>query len=136
MFLPLDPSSGLPIFRQIMEQVRRMLAAGTLRPGERLDSVRELAGRLQVNPLTVGKAYQQLEREGLIEMRRGLGMFVTARSGDDRAQQQAVERTAQRLAVEALQAGLTPRQTHALLTVALAALDATPVRHKETQHGR
>ena len=136
MFLPLDPSSGLPIFRQIMEQVRRMLAAGTLRPGERLDSVRDLAARLQVNPLTVGKAYQQLEREGLIEMRRGLGMFVAARSGDDRAQQQAVERTAQRLAVEAAQAGLTPRQTHALLADALAALDAPPVRHKETQHGR
>ena len=76
MFLPVDPSSGLPVYRQITDQVRRMLVSGRLAPGERLPSIRDLAVQLRINPLTVGRAYGDLEREGLIEMRRGLGMYV------------------------------------------------------------
>jgi GntR family transcriptional regulator len=76
MFLPIDPSSGLPVYRQIMEQVRRMVVAGRLGAGEKLPSVRDLALTLGINPLTVGKAYGELERDGVVEMRRGLGVFV------------------------------------------------------------
>src|SRR3954462_5683590 len=76
MFLPIDPSSGLPIYRQIFDQVRRMIAAGSLKTGDRLMSVRELSSTLAINPLTVTKAYGELEREGLVEMKRGLGVYV------------------------------------------------------------
>ena len=76
MFIPIDPSSGLPIYRQIMDQLRRMIASGALQPGDRVPSVRDLSASLRINHLTVGKAYGELEREGLLEKRRGLGVFV------------------------------------------------------------
>ena len=78
MFLSVDPSSGLPVYRQIMDQVRRMIVAGRLTPGDKIPSIRELAATLQINALTVGKAYSELEHDGTLEMRRGLGMFVRA----------------------------------------------------------
>jgi len=70
------PSSGVPIYRQLMEQVRAQMAGGAVRPGEMLPSVRQVAEDLQVNPMTVSKAYSLLEREGLIELVRGQGMRV------------------------------------------------------------
>ena len=119
MFLPLDTSSGLPIYRQIMDQVRRMVASGLLRPGEKLDSVRDLSATLGINSLTVAKAYQELEREGVIEMRRGLGMFVGAAKGltgtSKSARKLAVQATADRFVVEALQAGLTRKEALSLI---------------------
>lgn len=77
MWLHIDPRSGLPIYRQIVEQIRRARAAGSLLSGDRLPSVRELAEKVVVNPNTVAKAYRELEREGVIETRRGIGTFVT-----------------------------------------------------------
>jgi GntR family transcriptional regulator len=143
MFLPLDPSSGIPLFRQIGEQVRRMIAAGTLRPGDKLESVRDLAATLQINPLTVGKAYQELEREGIVEMRRGLGMFVAARpaaaGAANEIARRAVERTVERLALEATQAGLGPRETAQMVTDAFRRLRLpapAPARTTIEQKGR
>lgn len=78
MFDSVDPKSGLPIYLQIAEQVRRSVAAGLLSPGDQLPSVRELATRLLVNPNTVAKVYRDLERDGLLETRRGQGTFVAA----------------------------------------------------------
>lgn len=78
MFDSVDPKSGLPIYLQITEQIRRNVAAGILLPGDQLPSVRELATRLLVNPNTVGKVYRDLERDGLLETRRGQGTFVSA----------------------------------------------------------
>jgi GntR family transcriptional regulator len=115
MFLPIDPSSGLPVYRQIMEQVQRMIVAGRLPAGERLPSVRDLAATLGINPLTVGKAYGELERGGAIEMRRGLGMFVRAARPDlpgGRGETPSgVAAAARRLVLEAAQAGMTMTQT-------------------------
>jgi GntR family transcriptional regulator len=113
VFLPIDPSSGLPVYRQIMDQVRRMIVAGRLQPGERLPSIRELATSLQLNPLTVGRAYGELERSRVIEMRRGLGMFVRPPASADPADPvpASVEHAARRLALEAAQAGLTRART-------------------------
>lgn len=71
----LDMAAG-PIYLQIAHHVRRALARGVLRPGDRLPSARELAQRLKVNPNTVIHAYAQLEREGMIETKRGLGTFI------------------------------------------------------------
>jgi len=72
-----DPHSAIPIFEQIVNHVRGALAAGVYRPGEPIPSLRVMARTLTVNPNTVQRAFEQLEREGLIEARKGLGMFVT-----------------------------------------------------------
>lgn len=76
MILELDHHSGVPIYRQLMEQVRRQIVGGQLPEGEKLVSVRELAKRLNVNPMTVSKAYTMLEMEGILQRRRGVGLFV------------------------------------------------------------
>lgn len=71
----LDPSR--PLYEQFVEQVRAMIAKGELESGTRLPSVREAAGSLRVNPTTIMKTYQELERLGLIVTHRGQGTFVT-----------------------------------------------------------
>jgi len=71
--------SSEPIYRQLVEQVRRLVAGGQLAAGDNLPSVREVAQALAVNPMTVSKAYGLLEMEGVLVRRRGLGMAVAAR---------------------------------------------------------
>jgi GntR family transcriptional regulator len=65
-----------PIYRQLVEQVRRLSAGGQLQPGDAMPSVREIAQALALNPMTVSKAYSLLEMEGVLARRRGLGMVV------------------------------------------------------------
>ena len=72
----LDPNSGVPIYRQIQDQVRYGIASGRLRPGEQLPTVRALAVDLSVNPNTVIKAYTELERQGVLTTEQGSGTFV------------------------------------------------------------
>ena len=72
-----NPSSGVPIYLQLMEQVRHAVETGALRPGEQLPSIRPLAEELVINPNTVAKAYRELEHEGVIELRQGAGAFVS-----------------------------------------------------------
>jgi GntR family transcriptional regulator len=74
--LHLHHDSEIPIYRQIVRQVSDGLAGGALKPGDRLPSHRELAGQLAIAPLTVKKAYDTLERQGLIHTQRGRGTFV------------------------------------------------------------
>ena len=76
MFLQLNPQSGLPLYRQILRQLQERIGSGQLAPGAQLPSVRDFSAELHVNPLTIGKVYQILEREGLVEFRRGQGTFV------------------------------------------------------------
>jgi GntR family transcriptional regulator len=71
-----DPRSGVPIYLQITEQVKRMVALGSLAPGEQLPTVKALALQLTVNPNTVARAYRDLEREHVIETSPGRGSFV------------------------------------------------------------
>src|SRR6266567_3208496 len=73
------PASGLPIYRQLIDQVRRHVATGRLPAGDYLPSVRQVALELEVNPMTVSKAYSLLEREGVVELVRGQGMRVNHR---------------------------------------------------------
>ncbi len=80
MFFPPNPSSGVPVYRQLIDQVRHAIETGALRPGEQLPGTRKVAEDLVMNPNTVAKAYQELEHQGVIEMRKGLGAFV-ARDG-------------------------------------------------------
>jgi GntR family transcriptional regulator len=74
-------NSDVPIYRQLVEQVRRAAASGRLLPGERLPSVRTLAEQLAVNPMTVSKAYNLLEQEGVLYRQRGIGMVLQDDSG-------------------------------------------------------
>jgi GntR family transcriptional regulator len=77
----LNPNSGIPIYRQLIEQVRRMVSSGQLQPGNELPSVRELAVNHAVNPMTISKAYSLLEAEGLLERQRGKAMTIAAQHG-------------------------------------------------------
>jgi GntR family transcriptional regulator len=78
MFI-LRPHSGVPIYRQLLEQIRRMAASGRLPPGTALPSIRELAVEHAINPMTVSKVYSLLEAEGLLERHRGKPMTIAAR---------------------------------------------------------
>jgi GntR family transcriptional regulator len=82
MDLQIDTASRIPIYRQLADQVRNGIARGRLDAGQRLPSVRELSRQLVINPNTVAKVYTELEREGLLITRPGLGVFV-AQSGTD-----------------------------------------------------
>ncbi len=78
MNIRVRPDSQVPIYEQIMSQFVFAIAAGDVQPGERILSVRELAAELVVNPNTVVRAYQELERDGMITSKRGMGMEVAA----------------------------------------------------------
>jgi len=78
MRFSIQPSSPEPIYKQIVEQVRRMVAGAQLHAGDELPSVRAVAVEHSINPMTVSKAYSLLEAEGVLERRRGLGMVVAA----------------------------------------------------------
>jgi GntR family transcriptional regulator len=88
----LNPQSGTPIYRQLVEQITRLIAGGQLAAGAELPSVRELAQLHAVNPMTISKAYALLESEGLLERQRGKPMRVAARR---RGQAPLVQRLAQ-----------------------------------------
>lgn len=102
----LDMNAG-PIFLQIAQNVRRALARGDLSAGEKLSSARELAQELSVNPNTVVHAYAQLEREGVIETRRGLGTFVREDAPVGTMQDELLNTAAQRYADEARRLGVS-----------------------------
>lgn len=76
--LTVDPRSGVPIYLQIIEQIKRSIALGVLRTGEQLPTVKQLALDLTVNPNTVARAYRELEREAVIETATGRGSFIRA----------------------------------------------------------
>jgi GntR family transcriptional regulator len=81
MLLRPNPSLGVPIYLQLMEQVKHAIETGALRPGEQLPGIRPLAEELVINPNTVAKAYRELEHEGVIELRHGAGAFVSGQAG-------------------------------------------------------
>jgi GntR family transcriptional regulator len=123
-FPKIQPADPVPVWKQIEEGVRRLVAGGQLGPGSLVPSVRDLAVELRVNPATVAKAYQGLVTEGLLQMRRGEGTFVAdrlpARSGA-RAER-AIRDAAGRFAAAALTAGLSAKEAHEALSEALAEL--------------
>jgi GntR family transcriptional regulator len=76
----IDPKSSIPIFVQIMDQIKHLIASGVLQPGQQLPTIRELAVSLTVNLHTVAHAYAELEKEGLLTIQRGRGTFVSERN--------------------------------------------------------
>lgn len=90
----LQPSSGVPIYRQLIEQVRRMVASGQLTPGTELPSVREVAAEYTVNPTTISKAYSLLETEGLLQRNRGKPMTIASARRNQNGVAQRLEQVA------------------------------------------
>jgi len=105
MLFFVDPHSGVPIFRQLMDQVRTHVAGGVLAPGDEMPSIRSLSVPLGVNPMTISKAYNLLVHEGILERRPGLPLVVADQGADalaDRRREQlaAVLRPAAQLALK------------------------------------
>jgi GntR family transcriptional regulator len=78
MEIKIDPADGVPIYRQIVNQIRYSVASGLLQPGDELPTIRAFALRLKVTPNTIVKAYEELESAGIVQMRHGSGTFVSA----------------------------------------------------------
>ena len=107
MLVNLDPADARPLYLQIMDEVRRALVLGTLQAEDPVPSVRELAAELVVNPRTVSQAYRELEREGVLYVRRGQGTFVASGAKADRGEQLALARAvAKRALLDARRNGL------------------------------
>jgi GntR family transcriptional regulator len=85
----IDPRSGVPIYLQLIEQIKRAVALGTLEASEQLPTVKALAIQLTVNPNTVARAYRELERDGVIETSPGRGSFVRADAGGEKSRRAA-----------------------------------------------
>lgn len=124
MNFTIAPSDPTPIYRQIVEQVRRQIAGGGLSQGQELPSVRALAQEHAINPMTVSKAYSLLEAEGLLERRRGMGMVVagTTVQGGHAERQSFLLPSLQAAAQQARQLGLS---TQAALSLYEACLKQT-----------
>ena len=116
-----DPQSSTPIFQQIASQIRQQIASGVYLPNEALPSQRRLAQEILVNPNTIQKAYDELAREGLIESRRGAGLFVVDRSRAEVAGQaeRRLGRELSRAIAQALKSGISPHRIRTLFREAL-----------------
>ena len=123
----LHPGSGIPIYRQLVEQVRRLIAGGQLLPGAELPSVRDLAVQYAVNPMTISKAYALLETEGLLERNRGKPMTVAA----GRRTQASLSQRMKQLQPQVQQLVLSARQ----LELSPGDLETLIERSWEQKHG-
>src|SRR5881296_1392520 len=103
----INPHSGVPVYRQMIDQVKYYVASDALKAEDQLPSIRELAQALAINPTTVVRVYSELEREGVVEMRHGKGAFITAsgRRMSAAERDRTLRRLARQLAVEARQMG-------------------------------
>jgi GntR family transcriptional regulator len=133
--LIINPADELPIYRQIMRQIIEAIAGGRLKPGDRLASHRELSEQLVIAPLTVKKAYDELEAQGYIKTQRGRGTFVSMHLPElDRADRASHLREAsRRLLAEAFLAGLSLAETIRLLEEAERQLTEGPAVAQEKE---
>jgi GntR family transcriptional regulator len=126
MFFRLNQSSGVPLYLQLMDQVKHAIDTGALKPGDRLPPIRNLAEDLVMNPNTVVRAYRELEHEGIVELKHGSGAFI-AEAVVGRAPLMRKAQTIVQAALEKLQAlGLNADEIRRLWESALA------VAHEKT----
>lgn len=125
--LQVDLDDAVPIYAQIERQVRALLGSGYWKPGDRLPSVRETAVRLRVNPLTVVKAYRNLQEEGLLDTRPGAGVFAAKAPKSPRnAARQDILRRLEEAVDEASAHGLGREELEELFAEALERRKARP----------
>ncbi len=119
----IDRRSGIATYLQLVQQTKRALRLGLLEPGDRLPTAREVVEALAINPNTVLKAYRELEREGLVEGRRGLGTFVRRGLGEGRATDARLRSELTEWMARARAEGLEKDDITALFTAVLEELD-------------
>lgn len=124
MLIALEPSDPRPLYLQIADEVRRAVVVGALAADEPLPSVRQLSGELRINPNTVQQAYRELEREGVVYVRRGLGTFVAAPDPARADRERLARGLAARAAREAYRHGLSVAELIAALGALGEALPA------------
>ena len=107
MIFEISPADDRPLYLQIVDEVKRAIVLGVVKPDELLPSVRELAAGLRINPNTVQQAYRELERDGVVYVRRGQGTFIAENSGGADERVSLLEGVAERAAREAFRNGLT-----------------------------
>jgi len=131
--LLIQPANELPIYRQIMRQITDAIAVGHLAPGEKLPSHRDLSEQLVIAPLTVKKAYDELELLGYLETQRGRGTYVCARlpQADPVQQRAEIDETARKLLAQAYLAGFSFPEVVQILEEADRTLNSAP-KPKET----
>ena len=124
MLFRVNQSSGIPLYIQLMDQVKHAIEMGALRPGEQLPTIRKVAEDLVMNPNTVARAYRELERAGIIEVKHGAGAFVSQSATGPtkmlRKAQAVVQTAVERLA----SSGLTDEEIRRLVDSELALLRA------------
>ena len=132
MLFRTNPSLGVPIYLQLMEQVKHAIETGALRPGEQLPGMRPLAEELVINPNTVAKAYRELEHQGVIELRHGAGAFVATQertkkeTNTVRAAQSVVTAAVHQLRAR----GVTDEEIRRLFEAELAGLAGVPKKSR------
>ena len=121
MLIRIEPSSGVPITRQIIDQIRARCVSGELKVGDRLPSVRELARQLAVNQNTILRAYERLTNEGILELRHGDGTYVAQFAAGQQLRREKAQllAEAQRLVRRAQTLGLSPNDLRELLDSAI-----------------
>ena len=134
--MPVDPHSHVPIYEQIVEHIHGRIATGVFRPDEPLPSIRALALELLVNPNTVQRAYQELERQGLVYMRKGLGVFVASNGKlAARSKSEAAVRDRFIQGIDLGRAASLPEQTlRGLFDRTLHEIGSTPSQHEGSDH--
>jgi len=112
MLLEIDHHSGVPIYQQVIRQIRQQVMTNSLKEGQQLETVRDLAARLKVNPMTVSKAYSFLETERLVERRRGIGLFVAKVKEDlkEQIKDQLLDNIVNKAAITAIQLGVSEEE--------------------------
>jgi GntR family transcriptional regulator len=130
-FFRLNPSSGVPLYLQLMEQVRHAVETGALRAGDQLPTIRALAQELVMNSNTVVRAYRELEHEGVVELRHGLGAFIS-KPVEERAKLMRKAQVIAQSAVERLRAlGATEEEIRRLFERELSAMQAEQLEGRQ-----
>ena len=125
MLMRPNPASGVPIYLQLMEQVKHGIETGALRPGDQLPGIRPLAEELVMNPNTVAKAYRELEHEGVIELRQGAGAFVAAGTPAVRTDLRAAQTIVATALGKLRERGLTEEEIRRLVDAHLTGVSRT-----------
>jgi GntR family transcriptional regulator len=130
MNLSINTADARPIYVQIMDEVRRAIVLGTLRPEDPLPSVRQLAADLRVNPNTVAQAYRELERAGTLYVRRGQGTFVAQTGPMDDEFHALARGVAERALIEAFRSGIGAEELIDAIREVAAARDIPTLAEK------
>lgn len=112
MLIRIDPKSNVPLYEQIIQQIKELRAKGVLAPNDKLPSVRELSSLIVINPNTVSKAYKELERQGVIVTLRGKGTFVSEEEIGvaSEKEREAVRKSIEQVIVNCVHLGITKEE--------------------------